>query len=168
MGFLSLNIQYIRSVNACKYKELSEFFLNLLDVPKAFTSKRYIWNWIRGKDFYKTISLITINLAKDFLQHGTEENLVKIERFIRIVMSTEPNESVRKSFVWNITKSVPILTVDTIQYMSAERIANIVQSDEKIIFDDHLCPIMQEIIRLKKDLEQSEQLVAQMLNLTDE
>ena len=83
-------------------------------------------------------------------------------------MNTEPNESVRKSFVWNITKSVPILTVDTIQYMSAERITNIVQSDEKIIFDDHLCPIMQEIIRLKKDLEQSEQLVAQMLNLTDE
>ena len=82
-------MEVLQWVSYHKYKELSEFFLNLLDVPKAFTSRRYIWNWIRGKDFYKTISLITINLAKDFLQNGTEENLVKIERFIRIGIGTQ-------------------------------------------------------------------------------
>ena len=63
-------------------------------------------------------------------------------------------------------KQIPLLTVDTIQYASREKILSILRSDKYAITDEAVNPFVSEIVDLKlqvKDLEEQIQALSAML-----
>ena len=81
----------------------------------------------------------------------------KCESIIQTVLKTTKDEAVRRNFIWAIMKQVPLLTIDTIQYASAEKIKSILRSDKYAITDEAISPFVHEVIDLRlqiKDLEE--------------
>lgn len=156
--WIQLNLRYIKAVNSCDRKNFIQFFDEMLDTKGAFTQKRYIWNLIRGREFYKNVAYHVVTLVKTILDNpeSTSLELARVEQILSMVMKTEKNESVKSSFIWNITKQVPLITVDTIRYMSPERITNIITSEKRVANDERMDPFIREIIRLKIDLRKTE------------
>lgn len=113
---------------------------------RYFVQKRFLWNIIRGKDYYKMMSYHVIQMleGKDPIGDMNDANWI-----IHMVLVTTKNEEVCKSFIWNIMKSVPLLTIDTIKYASDEKIKSILRSDKDIICDEHVTPFLSEIKALK-------------------
>ena len=147
----SINRKILRTFNSCDRKE----FYGLLDeitktssITKIFTSKWYLWNWFRPRDFYKTIA----DYVVDKLKSGTPENNQLAEDLIRVILATTKTEKIKQSFVWNITKRCPILMIEMMPYISAERIHSILYSDKLIYADNYLSPIIREVIALRNKL----------------
>jgi len=164
---LQWNLDYVRAVNKCDRQTFLDLFHEAMkqNVKGLFSRKRYIWNWIRGKDFYKNLAYYVVSQVKDALTDGCEnraEILAELERLIHDILTSEKRFDVRKSFIWNITKQVPLITTDTIAYMSEERITNILRSDKAILCDAAFGPFINEIIDLKERLKESEDLISAM------
>lgn len=144
MTTFQINHKILTTMNECN----RESFYNLLDevngIPNIFRSKRYLWNWIRTRDFYKMIA--------EWIAHNVEErndqNLPVYDGVIHEIIDTTPNVKIRKTFVWNLLKRAPILTCDTIRYASNEKIHSILQSDV-IYTDEHIQPFLEEIRDLR-------------------
>ena len=155
MGLISLlkyNFSVIRAYNSCDQKQLCKIFDVIFNSPNwesMMTSKRYFHNLIRPKDFYKALSYYTIELVKkmDEESYGCMEI---VDHIVHAVIVSAKDESIVKNFIWNVTKHAPLLTVETIRYMSSERVLNIIRSDKVVITDDILKPIVSEIRSLQK------------------
>ena len=161
------NNYYFCCVNACDNSVMVGFFEMVLTAcTNAFRRKRYFWNWFRGKTFYINAARYVIENVREVM-NGTAENpddnMHKAEKLIKELLATEKNEKVRKSFIWNIGKAVPLLTIDTIQYLSTERIANILNSSDHV-FNDHY---VEPFIRTIRDLRQENDDLRDTINEID-
>ncbi|MCM1230092.1 MAG: hypothetical protein NC489_08165 [Ruminococcus flavefaciens] len=171
MNWIQWNLTYIRIVNSCDNKKLQVFYQKLSELPHAFSRKRYIWNIIRGKSFYINAAnyvIENVNLAKlsidldpqQQMDKETNELMTHTSEFIHNVLASEPDESVRKSFIWRIGKYVPFLTVDMIPYLSKERVQHILDGDW-IINDPPLEPFITEIRALRSTNDTLREMLSQ-------
>lgn len=173
--FFRFNLKILRAMNSCQ----REKFVALFDEAMLsgyedsyFTSKKYLWNWIRGKDYYKMLSYYVVEKLKFYLSTGLgEEKLLQLNGanwLIHKTLETTKDYNIRKSFIWSIMKAVPLLTVDTIQYASPEKIHNILTTrNNDIVADDYLSPFIEEYVSL---LHANEELHSQIdiLNMLGE
>lgn len=164
---IQMNMRYIRTVNACDLKAYVKFIDEVFQIKGGFTSKRFLWNIIRGKTFYITLANYVVNLVRDVMDGEVTDldtTMNQVERIIHMVMTTEKDQAVRKSFVQNVTKQVPLVTADMIKYMSYERIQHILEG-ETILNDDYLQPFIDEIAKLHAKLEDAERTLSDTMDI---
>lgn len=143
MSCFKMNIRMIQVLNSCKYDEFEPLIDEILGLPNwetYFTSRRYIWNIIRPRDFYKMCAM--------YVHSHTEGDLTefdKVERLINIVLETAKSEQIKKTFVWNITKSTPLIIWKMIPYMSREKIVNMITKKKYVITDDLIQPFFEGV-----------------------
>ena len=134
MNWIKMNRRMIPVLNSCKYDEFEPLIDEILGLPNwetYFTSRWYIWNIIRPRDFYKMCAM--------YVHNHTEGDLTefdKVEKLINIVLETAKSEQIKKTFVWNITKSTPLIMWKMIPYMSKEKIINMITKKKYVITDD--------------------------------
>lgn len=158
LGFFSLNRKILSVYNTCDRDVFSALLEEVLALPekqlrKIFTSKLYLWNIIRPRDFYKMSAYYVITSVKQ------QSKLDRIDILVHLILESTPDPKIRSSFVWNILKHCSLLTVDTIQYASPERIQNILQSDRPILADDALTPVVAEVLRLRNEIAMYQSLI---------
>lgn len=158
IGFFSLNRKIFKVYNSCDRDEFAELLNSIMDLPeqqiqKVFTSKRYLWNIIRPRDFYKMAAYYVVSAAKNGI------NLERIDLLIHTILITTPSQKICSSFVWNILKQIPLLTIDTIQYTSQEKIQSLLQSDKILFTDTAITPFVKEVIRLRKEIDMYQSLI---------
>ncbi|MDE6041591.1 MAG: hypothetical protein K2F99_08455 [Muribaculaceae bacterium] len=126
----------------------------------GFTKKRYIWNIIRGKSFYLYAARYVVFYMKEAhrpLDEITEDYRVTCylnsQTLIRALLHTEKSEKTRQSFIRQIVKDIPLLTVETLPYLDQDRITSIIQGSNKnyngIFVDNCIQPFVVEIDRLR-------------------
>lgn len=145
MTTFQINRKILTTMNECNRNSFYTLLDEVSNIPNIFRSKRYIWNWIRTRDFYK--------MCAEWIAYNVEEHKepnIPIDHgsVIHEILDTTSNEKIRKTFVWNLLKRAPILTCDTIRYASNDKIRSILQSD--IIYtDEHIKPFLEEIRDLR-------------------
>lgn len=160
MNCIQWNLRYIRTINSCNNGQLIEFYSDMSKLPDAFTRKRYLWNLIRGKTFYinaadyviENVGLAKLSIDTDpnhAMDQETNDLMTQTSKFVHDLLESEKDESVRRSFIWRIGKHVPFLTVDTVQYLSKDRVRNILSGDW-VINDPALNPFIDEIRELRE------------------
>lgn len=143
MNWIKMNRRMIQVLNSCKYDEFEPLIDEILGLPNwetYFISKWYIWNVIRPRDFYKMCAM--------YVHAHTEGDLNefdKVERLINIVLETAKSEQIKKTFVWNITKSTPLIMWKMIPYMSKEKIINMITKKKYVITDDLIQPFFEGV-----------------------
>lgn len=166
---IRLNAQIISVLNTCDRKKFEALIDSVIDQPKVFRSKLYVWNWIRGRDFYKMLAHYVVKNIESGYQSGDAENTtVKSEVILQMVLETAKDPAVRRNFIWAIMKQVPLLTVDTIQYASREKIISLLQSDKVLITDPYLGAFVEEIGRLRDRIRTLEDEVQMYQIMADE
>lgn len=154
MNLIKINRMMISAYNECSYEEFMKAIDTLLELPdpeRFFTQKRYLWSWLRARDFYKSIARYITNI---FCEPDSTNCIMEHADFlIKIILKTTPSEKIRQSFIWNIMKKCPLLTVDTIQYASTEKIHSLITSNKPIIADDAIKPFLSEIASLKSEIQ---------------
>ena len=162
-NWVKTNLEIIRVMNSCSRTNFEELLNRILELPdhmKYFTSKRYIWNIIRGRDYYKMLAHYVCVCIET-------NNHARAEQIIRIVSETESDQAVIKSFIWAVMKQVPLLTTVTIQFASPEKIKSILSSDKVILTDDALIPFVDYVMELRKqikDLEDQIEAIQSFIN----
>lgn len=154
MNVISLNIRIIRVLNSCDRKQFESLISEVISRPRVFRSKLYVWNIIRGRDFYKMLAHYVVSELSN--SDSSEVHYANAETIIKMVMDTAKSEEIKKSFIWAVMKQVPLVTATTIQYASHDKIVSLLQSDKVLITDDCISPFVDEIARLRsrvKDLE---------------
>ena len=160
ISWFKLNIRIIQTYNSCNMSTFSKLVEDLLDADnqRAFSSKRYIWNVIRPKDYYKCMADIVVKYIESIIKGSYDDSaeycMSRAEFILNVVTKTAKTDAIRKNFVWNITKRVPLLTLVTIQYSSEDRIINILKSNKPIITDESLAPFMKEIKSLHNEIKE--------------
>lgn len=147
MNPFTLNARIIHVFNSCdrgEFVELIDDIVKEKNVMRLFTSVIYVWNIIRPRDFYKLLAGWVVD---EIVKYGKLENA---DVMIKVVLKTAKTEAIKETFIWNVTKNCPLLTIDTIQYMSAERLANILQSTKYVYCDEYTKPIM-DVIKSQHD-----------------
>lgn len=147
MNWFQLNKRIIQVFNSCKYEEFEQLLNMILswdDYEKYFTSRWYIWNIIRPRDFYKMSAM--------YIQKQTDKDAVcmtQVEKLIKIVLKTAKNDQIKKTFVWNVTKNTPLIMWEMIPYMSQEKIVNMMTKKKYVITDEYTQPffVAIEVIR---------------------
>lgn len=150
MGLIKLirtNVRIVKVMNSCDRKQFIELIDEMIDRPDVFRRRRYIWNIIRGRDYYKMLSYY----VSQCLLTGDDRQFEKAETMTQMVMETEPNPDVRKHFIWAIMKTVPILTITTIQYASDAKILSLLRSEKNLLVDDALQPFLVRIRELESE-----------------
>lgn len=143
MNWIKMNRRMIQVLNSCKYDEFEPLIDEILGLPNwetYFTSRWYIWNIIRPRDFYKMCAM--------YVHNHTEGDLTKfdkVEKLINIVLETAKSEQIKKTFVWNITKSTPLIMWKMIPYMSKEKIINMITKKKYVITDDLIQPFFEGV-----------------------
>jgi len=157
MGFIKtmkLNFEYLRIVNSCNWTDYRGFIGKIIEYDNAFTKKTYVWNLLRGKTFYKGIEkYIDIKVKQLDTDEHKEDTMGQIERLIHQVITTEKNDTAIRSFVWGLTRAVPILTIDIIKYINQERIRHILMSDKPILNDDAISGFVDVVMELRRDVD---------------
>ena len=147
---IKLNIQYIKALNSCNISVIHDFLFDMLQrvsLKKAFKRKRYIWNFTRGKDFYKTLAQF---ISSYLLMDKTKEFAVKV--YDEVINSTQSDE-IKKAFTKAITKHTPFLTATSIQYMSVQRLEAIAnQTDSLVYIEPMLKPLINRINQLEDEI----------------
>lgn len=159
MGILStwkLNRRIVYVFNSCNMQKFMSLLDDVINIPGIFRKKRYIWNLIRPRDMYKLTAHWIVEKCKyaqsDAYIGNRERAMDHVEYVMKEILATTPDFKIRQSFVWNIMKQVPMLTVDTIQYASTEKILSILRSDKTVITDSALKPFMHEVKTLRDQL----------------
>lgn len=152
--WFKLNRRIIQTYNSCDMSTFSKLVHEIMDkgegpAKKIFTSKKYIWNIIRPKDYYKCMSDVVVKCIETVSQDShimpKEYWMDRAEFIITMVLTSTEDLAIRKSFIWNIMKRVPLLTRATISYASAEKITSLLRSGKLIIADDAVSPFIGEI-----------------------
>lgn len=152
LNALRMNMRIIRVFNSCSRNEFTQLVDDVISDPKAkliLSSKRYVWNIIRPRDYYKMMTYYIVEL----LENPDSDKCHRAEALMEIVLSTTKSEEIRKHFVWNIMKHIPVLTIHTIRYASEEKILNILQNSDNLIIDDYIRPFITMIWQQKNDIE---------------
>lgn len=141
MSIFKWNRRIIRVMNSCKYEEFEKLINELLELPnyqKFFTSKWYIWNVMRPRDFYKMCAMYIQKITD-----GQTDHFDKAEKLIKIVLHSAKSEQIKKTFVWNITKNTPIIMWDMVPYMSREKIIVMMVKKKYVIADEIMQPFFE-------------------------
>ena len=145
-----INLDYIKAINSCDIETFHNFMTNLLveneteeRVRKLFSSKKYLWNILRGKDFYKMMSMYIVKIM------GFESSREEGSALYDYVIETTKSEEVKKSFTKSIMKSTPFLTMTSIQYMSEQRLIQIINDFDFVYVDSYLTPFTDQIDTLR-------------------
>ena len=152
MNWIKMNRRMIQVLNSCKYDEFEPLIDEILGLPNwetYFTSRWYIWNIIRPRDFYKMCAM--------YVHNHTEGDLTefdKVERLINIVLETAKSEQIKKTFVWNITKSTPLIMWKMIPYMSKEKIINMITKKKYVITDDLIQPFFEGVNIIRNEAKE--------------
>lgn len=140
INWIKTNLRILRVLNSCDRKEfesfLSEFISEEKTFHKLFYSKWYLWNLIRGRDFYKMLSHYVITQLQ--LTDDEPSRYYNAEAIIKMVEDTAKSEAVIRNFIWAVMKQVPLLTTTTIKYASPEKIRIILSSDKRVIADNQI------------------------------
>lgn len=141
MSIIKWNRRIVQVMNSCKYEEFEKLINELLEFPnykKFFTSKLYIWNVMRPRDFYKMCAMYIQKITD-----GQTDHFDKAEKLIKIVLHTTKSEQIKKTFVWNITKNTPIIMWDMVPYMSKEKIIVMMVKKKYVIADEIMQPFFE-------------------------
>lgn len=141
MSIFKWNRRIIQVMNSCKYEEFEKLINELLELPnykKFFTSKLYIWNVMRPRDFYKMCAMYIQKITD-----GQTDHFDKAEKLIKIVLHSAKSEQIKKTFVWNITKNTPIIMWDMVPYMSKEKIIVMMVKKKYVIADEIMQPFFE-------------------------
>lgn len=141
MSIIKWNRRIIQVMNSCKYEEFEKLINELLELPnykKFFTSKWYIWNVMRPRDFYKMCAMYIQKITD-----GQTDHFDKAEKLIKIVLHTTKSEQIKKTFVWNITKNTPIIMWDMVPYMNKEKIIVMMVKKKYVIADEIIRPFFE-------------------------
>ena len=141
MSIIKWNRRIIQVMNSCKYEEFEKLINELLEFPnykKFFTSKLYIWNVMRPRDFYKMCAMYIQKITD-----GQTDHFDKAEKLIKIVLHSAKSEQIKKTFVWNITKNTPIIMWDMVPYMSKEKIIVMMVKKKYVIADEIMQPFFE-------------------------
>ena len=141
MSIIKWNRRIIQVMNSCKYEKFEKLINELLELPnykKFFTSKWYIWNVMRPRDFYKMCAMYIQKITD-----GQTDHFDKAEKLIKIVLHTTKSEQIKKTFVWNITKNTPIIMWDMVPYMSKEKIIVMMVKKKYVIADEIIRPFFE-------------------------
>lgn len=141
MSIIKWNRKIIQVMNSCKYEEFEKLLNELLELPnyqKFFTSKWYIWNVMRPRDFYKMCAMYIQKITD-----GQTDYFDKAEKLIKIVLHSAKSEQIKRTFVWNITKNTPIIMWDMVPYMSKEKIIVMMVKKKYVIADEILQPFFE-------------------------
>lgn len=159
-----INMNYIKTVNRCNMDSFKKFMTDILmtetdgsdeQVLELFTSKRYIWNLIRGKDFYKSMADYIVCLTKINAYNEADILLRCVVETTKVRPSSDDQKGdIRKHFVTQVMKRAPFLTVTTIQYMSPERLEQILELPalHELYVDTTLQPFINRIILLDSSI----------------
>ena len=180
---IRLNLHIIRVFNSCDRKKFMALMDVVYDIPGIFRKKYYIWNIIRPRDMYKMIAHWVIGryekyqndmkdpialskaLGLDF--DGDVVNptkvaqvyLIPMEIVIKEILETTSSYAIRRTFIWNIMKTCPILTVYTIQYASPEKIKSLLMGNKDLICDPFMAPIVDTIMEYRDHIKAYEAIV---------
>lgn len=141
MNIIKWNRRIVQVMNSCKYEEFEKLVNELLELPnykKFFTSKWYIWNVMRPRDFYKMCAMYIQKITD-----GQTDHFDKAEKLIKIVLHSAKSEQIKKTFVWNITKNTPIIMWDMVPYMSKEKIIVMMVKKKYVIADEIIQPFFE-------------------------
>ena len=141
MNIIKWNRRIIQVMNSCKYEKFEKLINELLELPnykKFFTSKWYIWNVMRPRDFYKMCAMYIQKITD-----GQTDHFDKAEKLIKIVLHSAKSEQIKKTFVWNITKNTPIIMWDMVPYMSKEKIIVMMVKKKYVIADEIIQPFFE-------------------------
>lgn len=141
MSIIKWNRRIIQVMNSCKYEEFEKLLNELLELSnyqKFFTSKWYIWNVMRPRDFYKMCAMYIQKITD-----GQTDHFDKAEKLIKIVLHSAKSEQIKRTFVWNITKNTPIIMWDMVPYMSKEKIIVMMVKKKYVIADEILQPFFE-------------------------
>lgn len=155
-----MNLKIIKAINSCERSQYTPLLDEILDMPeskmwKVFTKKYYLWNIMRGKDFYKSLA----QYAVDKLSSRKDTDMNKGDLAIRIGIKTANKDKDRKVFVKSIQRVVPILTIDTLRYTSTERIEQMLSDPEGVIADDKIRIIFNYVSDLKSQMSALQSIV---------
>ena len=132
------NLEYIKVINSCDFGSFKTFMAGLIDstdktvegVRRLFTRRRYVWNWMRGKDFYKSMAMFVIALA----QAGAIE---QAHHILACVVKTSPSgnredikHDIRRFFVKSIMLKTPMISPITVEFMSEERLDELINTEK--------------------------------------
>lgn len=162
------NFRYIRVINSCNWNDFVVLMDDILTLQSPFRLKRYIWNIIRGKTFYKELSHYVTGYVERIMRGELEngkEKMNDIERLIHEIVTTEKSERALNNFIWSVTKKVPLLTIDTIPYMSNERIINILLGEKTALADTAIEPFISVIIKLRDQLRELDDMATDLTKL---
>lgn len=173
MNWIQWNWKYIRVVNSCDNGKLQALYGEMAKLPGAFTRRRYIWNLIRGKTFYlnaasyviENVALARLNIEANpegIMDDATRQLMDDTHKFIQDLMASEKDDSVKRSFVWRVTKNAPLITTDILPYMGENRVRIILDGDW-MLNDQPLSPI----INIITELRGSNEALREMLNDVD-
>lgn len=175
--FIRFNLKILRAMNSCqrdKFVALFDEALNSGFEEIYFTSKKYLWNIIRGKDYYKMLSYYVVEKLNFYKSALGEESLLQLNSanwLIHKTLETTEDYSIRKSFIWSIMKQIPLLTIDTIQYASPEKIHSILTSPDKesmVVCDDFVRPFLNEYRTLHEEISSLQQQIQMMSSLIED
>lgn len=177
LKILKLNLRIIQVMNSCDRKQFISLLDDVIDIPGIFRKKYYIWNIIRPRDMYKMIAFWVIGRYEKY-QNDMKDPialartlgldfdgdvatpmqiaivyLLPIEMMIKEILETTKSDNIKRTFIWNIMKACPILTVDTIRYASPEKIKNLLTGDKDLICDAFLTPIVDVIMEYRDHIK---------------
>lgn len=120
---------------------------------KIMTKKYFIWNLCRSKDFYKIMASIIVYLYSEWDKHENDievrtECETWINILIRLTLKSADNDQIRFSFIKAVERRCYVLTVETIPYISEERLQSIMGDQyvsTKSITDPILRPFVKEL-----------------------
>lgn len=153
---IMINAAIIKVLNSCDRK----VFVSLVDQYlgagqfKVFYKKWYLWNIVRGRDYYKMMSHYVITKLQDTIDPDSSQ--ARAEFIINMVIETAKTEEIKKSFIWAIMKQIPLLTAITIQYASPEKIKSLLYSDKILITDTAITPFVMTVSELRRQVSELE------------
>ena len=151
-----INLAIIKVLNSCDRKA----FITLVDqylndkLFNVFYKKWYLWNIVRGRDYYKMLSHYVITKLQDTIDPDSSQ--ARAEFIINMVIETAKTEKIKKSFIWAIMKQIPLLTAITIQYASPEKIKSLLYSDKILITDTAITPFVMTVSELRRQVSELE------------
>ena len=174
---IKLNLKIVSVLNSCDRKKFEALVDTVIDQPKVFRSKWYIWNWIRGRDFYKMLAHYVVKNIEAGYQNGDvfigdcppdENPTKKAEAILQMVLDTAKDEAIKRNFIWAVMKQIPLLTVDTVQYASREKVISLLQSNKVLVTDPYIGTFVDEIGRLRNQIHELEDEVQMYKLIADE
>jgi len=152
MGIWELNRRILEMYNSCSYADFESLMDDLVkadrgvNIARFFRSRWYLWNWIRPRDFYKM-------MARYIVEKVGSHEFDRAEFMLNLILEDQRvPEKVKQTFVWGITKQIPLITMGTLRYMSAERIHNMLTGHKEIVSDEFLRPVLMVILSYRDRL----------------